>query len=84
MPRLLPEKPLEVIRKLRRLGFEGPFGGGKHVFMRHPETGGQVGNAVKSVPGTGQYHQPGQAFLPRARHYEEGLPVKTSGKVSRR
>jgi len=38
----LPEKPLEVIRKLRRLGFEGPFGGGKHVFMRHPETGVKI------------------------------------------
>ena len=23
----------EVIRKLRRLGFEGPFAGGKHEFM---------------------------------------------------
>ena len=38
MPKLVPEKPREVIRKLRALGFEGPFGGGKHVFMRHPET----------------------------------------------
>jgi len=38
MPRLGPAKPGEVIRKLRRLGFEGPFGGGRHVFMRHPET----------------------------------------------
>ncbi len=38
MPRLTPEKPRRVIRKLRRLGFEGPFGGGKHVFMRHPKT----------------------------------------------
>jgi predicted RNA binding protein YcfA (HicA-like mRNA interferase family) len=38
MSRLSPEKPREVIRKLRELGFEGPFGGGRHVFMRHPET----------------------------------------------
>ncbi|OIO91884.1 MAG: hypothetical protein AUK03_10505 [Anaerolineae bacterium CG2_30_64_16] len=38
MPRLSPEKPLMVIHKLRRLGFEGPFGGGRHVYMRHPET----------------------------------------------
>ncbi len=38
MPKLSPEKPLLVIRKLRRLGFAGPFGGGRHVFMRHPET----------------------------------------------
>ncbi len=38
MPKLVPEKPQVVVRKLRRLGYEGPFGGGKHVFMRHPET----------------------------------------------
>jgi predicted RNA binding protein YcfA (HicA-like mRNA interferase family) len=35
MPKLSPEKPTTVIRKLRRLGFEGPYGGGRHVFMRH-------------------------------------------------
>jgi predicted RNA binding protein YcfA (HicA-like mRNA interferase family) len=38
MPRLNPEKPGEVIRKLRKLGYDGPLGGGKHVFMRHPQT----------------------------------------------
>ena len=38
MPKLSPEKPLIVIRKLKRLGFDGPIGGGRHVFMRHPET----------------------------------------------
>jgi len=38
MPRLGPEKSHRVIGKLHQLGFEGPFGGGKHVFMRHPET----------------------------------------------
>jgi predicted RNA binding protein YcfA (HicA-like mRNA interferase family) len=37
MPKLPPEKPHDVICKLRLLGFEGPFGGGKHVFMRHPK-----------------------------------------------
>jgi predicted RNA binding protein YcfA (HicA-like mRNA interferase family) len=36
MPKLSPEKPSTVIRKLRRLGFEGPYGGGRHIFMRHP------------------------------------------------
>lgn len=36
MPKLSPEKLLIVIRNLRRLGFEGPFGG-RHVSMRHPE-----------------------------------------------
>ncbi len=36
--RLTSHKPDEVIRKLKKLGFEGPFSGGKHMFMRHPET----------------------------------------------
>ena len=38
MSKLLPEKPNEVIRKLRALGYEGPLSGGRHVFMRHPKT----------------------------------------------
>ena len=25
-----------VIQRLRQFGFEGPFGGGRHVIMRHP------------------------------------------------
>ena len=37
-----PEKPSEVIKKLRQAGFEGPFSGGKHVIMRHPETGRKI------------------------------------------
>lgn len=39
MPRLRPLKPDEVIGKLRKLGFLGPFPGGKHIRMAHPETG---------------------------------------------
>jgi len=38
MPKLKPEKPGAVVKKLRKLGFDGPYGGGKHVFMRHPQT----------------------------------------------
>ena len=38
MPKLSSEKPRLVIKKLRSLGFEGPFGGGRHLFMRHPKT----------------------------------------------
>lgn len=38
MPKLSPAKPRVVIKKLHKLGFDGPFGGGRHVFMRHPET----------------------------------------------
>lgn len=34
MNRLLPLPPREIIRRLRRLGLEGPFPSGKHQYMR--------------------------------------------------
>ncbi|MEI2689567.1 MAG: type II toxin-antitoxin system HicA family toxin [Anaerolineae bacterium] len=46
MPKLSPEKPVAVIRKLRRLGFDGPYGGGRHVFMRHPDSEVKIPIAV--------------------------------------
>jgi len=39
MPKLTPLKPREVMRKLRKLGFEGPKPGGRHQHMVHPATG---------------------------------------------
>jgi predicted RNA binding protein YcfA (HicA-like mRNA interferase family) len=39
MARLTPLKPQEVISKLRKFGFEGPVGGGRHPKMFHPEKG---------------------------------------------
>ncbi|HDQ99149.1 MAG TPA: type II toxin-antitoxin system HicA family toxin [candidate division WOR-3 bacterium] len=39
MPRLTPLKPQEVIRKLVRLGYEGPYPGGRHQRMVNLETG---------------------------------------------
>jgi predicted RNA binding protein YcfA (HicA-like mRNA interferase family) len=39
MPRLVPLKPQEVVRKLKNLGFEGPFPGGRHRRMVDPKTG---------------------------------------------
>jgi predicted RNA binding protein YcfA (HicA-like mRNA interferase family) len=33
MTRLSPVSHAELIRRLRELGFEGPFSGGKHLFM---------------------------------------------------
>ena len=39
MPRLRPLKPREVIEKLRVLGYEGPFGGGRHSRMVHTQSG---------------------------------------------
>lgn len=34
MPKISPCSRVELIRKLRKLGFEGPFGGGKHSYMK--------------------------------------------------
>ena len=34
MPALKPVSRRELVRKLRALGFEGPFPGGKHEWMR--------------------------------------------------
>jgi predicted RNA binding protein YcfA (HicA-like mRNA interferase family) len=39
MSTLSPLKPIEVARKLRRLGFVGPVPGGRHMRMVHLETG---------------------------------------------
>lgn len=37
MPKLIPLKQKELIKKLRSFGFEGPFAGGKHLFMINGE-----------------------------------------------
>jgi predicted RNA binding protein YcfA (HicA-like mRNA interferase family) len=39
MSKLSPLKPEQVIRKLRKLGYEGPVPGGKHVRMVDLATG---------------------------------------------
>ena len=33
MPRLTPVRWRDLVRRLRSLGFEGPFAGGKHPYM---------------------------------------------------
>jgi predicted RNA binding protein YcfA (HicA-like mRNA interferase family) len=33
MPKLSPVKWSELVKRLRALGFEGPFAGGKHPYM---------------------------------------------------
>ena len=33
MPRLSPAKWRELVRRLRALGFEGPYQGGRHPYM---------------------------------------------------
>jgi predicted RNA binding protein YcfA (HicA-like mRNA interferase family) len=37
MPKLSPLNSAQIIRKLRKLGFEGPIAGGRHSRMIHPE-----------------------------------------------
>lgn len=37
MPSLKPVARRELVRKLKALGFEGPFPGGKHQWMRRAE-----------------------------------------------
>ncbi|OGB99522.1 hypothetical protein A2V82_05870 [candidate division KSB1 bacterium RBG_16_48_16] len=39
MPKLKPLKANEVIKKLKKLGFSGPYPGGRHVRMVHKERG---------------------------------------------
>jgi predicted RNA binding protein YcfA (HicA-like mRNA interferase family) len=39
MSKLSPLKPLQVIRRLRKLGFIGPVPGGRHARMVNFETG---------------------------------------------
>ncbi len=39
MPKLGPLRPEEVIRRLTRLGFEGPYPGGRHQRMVDRRTG---------------------------------------------
>jgi predicted RNA binding protein YcfA (HicA-like mRNA interferase family) len=39
LPKLSPLKSRDLINKLRTLGFEGPFAGGRHSRMVHFETG---------------------------------------------
>jgi predicted RNA binding protein YcfA (HicA-like mRNA interferase family) len=43
LPRLSPVSWLELARRLRRLGFDGPYEGGKHPYMVR-------GDVVVSVP----------------------------------
>lgn len=44
MPRFGPIKRLDLIRNLKRLGFEGPYSGGKHQFMARADVTIRVRN----------------------------------------
>lgn len=48
MPRFGPIKRNELIRYLKKLGFQGPFSGGKHQFMLKGEITLRVPNPHQS------------------------------------
>jgi hypothetical protein len=48
--RIVPTEPRDAISKLRKMGFEGPFGGGKHQMMER----GDQRIPIPNVHGTGK------------------------------
>jgi len=53
MPVIGPIKRSELIRYLRKLGFSGPYSGGKHQFMEKGDLTLRLPNPHKSDIGTG-------------------------------
>ena len=51
--RLTPASRAELIRRLRRLGFEGPYSGGKHAFMVRGDRTLRIPNPHASDIGVG-------------------------------
>ncbi len=52
MPTLTPCKRREFIRKLRALGYDGPFAGGSHQSMSRSKTATKPGAQTVTVPNT--------------------------------
>ncbi len=52
MAALTPCKRREFIRKLRALGYDGPFAGGNHQFMSRTARASQPGAQTIRVPNT--------------------------------
>lgn len=51
MSRWTPSKRSDFIRRLRALGFDGPFSGGRHSFMLYPDRRLAIpSNSEYSVP----------------------------------
>ena len=48
MPRLTPVSWRQLVRRLRQLGFEGPFEGGKHPYMMRDDVVVTVPNPHRS------------------------------------
>ena len=57
MPRLGPIKRRELIACLRRLGFDGPYSGGKHQFMVRDVLRLRIPNPHQSDIGLGLLRQ---------------------------
>ena len=53
MPSLNPVSRRELVRKLKGLGFEGPFPGGKHQWMRRADCALRfpIPTEARSIPG---------------------------------
>ena len=51
MPRLGPISRNELVRGLRRLGFEGPYSGGRHQFMVREEVSVRLPNPHRADVG---------------------------------
>ena len=52
MPTLTPCKRREFIRKLRALGYDGPFQGGNHGYMVRSQRATKPGAKTITVPNT--------------------------------
>jgi predicted RNA binding protein YcfA (HicA-like mRNA interferase family) len=52
MPTLAPCKRREFIRKMRALGYDGPYAGGKHGYMSRTAKAKQTSAQTVTVPNT--------------------------------
>jgi predicted RNA binding protein YcfA (HicA-like mRNA interferase family) len=52
MPALTPCRRREFVRKLKSLGYDGPFAGGKHRYMSRSNRAAKPGAHTVRVPNT--------------------------------
>ncbi len=70
MSRWTPCKRGDFIRKLRRLGFDGPFSGGRHQFM-------VIGQKRLAIPSNNEYSVPQLRMMLREVHALLGREIST-------
>jgi len=68
MPRWTPCKRSDFMRRLRRLGFDGPYAGGKHQFMVH-------GRRRLAIPSNDEYSVPQLRMMLREVEAILGRPI---------